>query len=358
MSIELLKNDREWASFLETNQTASFYHGLKWRDVIRETFNLEPLYLLIRDHSGRVVGIYPSFIRNFMNLKVCDSLFFSDYGGPIIEDHFVKTGMFLLRNFLKDFCPRIGVDFVRFNFMEENHFSFFLKNQSTFIGKASGVMEVDLSAVTSDFLWHKVLSAGTRRKIRVVERLGYQLEEAKSRSDLLEFFNLYSQNMRSIGVISDSRQLIENIWRSFFPNDLRIHLLRKDKLVAAEFFFVNNHGSYDRYSAIDRESVGNRLSPSIYLRWMEIKKAEREGKKLVSFGATSSDPYHPHHFQKLKNGACFHLQEKMLCPFSTKGNVFVFMNGKAVPIWQAYKELLPARLREFLNGKLFRVNSF
>ena len=104
----------------------------------------------------------------------------------------------------------------------------------------------------------KYFLTDTRNQFRRAVESEFQIQEAQSKSDLVEFYNLYSQN---IGIFSDSYKLIENIWSIFHPDNLRLYLLRKNNVVAAALFMlVNEHGSYVRYSAVDRSIIGSRFS--------------------------------------------------------------------------------------------------
>jgi hypothetical protein len=358
MSVEILKNNNDWNTFLQTNRTGSVYHSLKWRNVIQKTFGLKPLYLLIKDDLGRVVGVFPSFIKSFMGLKICDSLYFSDYGGPIIDKEYFKFGMLLLKSYLRNYCSDNGVDCVRFNFLAETGFYLNIKQSSSNVDKTSGVMEIDLSLYSSDSLWNDVFTSGTRRKLRNAAKACYQIRVASSKADLFEFYDQYSQGLSKIGFSGDTLELVENIWDAFYPHELRLlQLIDGNKFLGGLLMLLNDWGSYARYSSVDKCAIGNRFAGSDYLRWLEVLNAEKEHKSVFSLGATSSDPSHSSFVQKIRNGACFHLQEKMLYPVSTKGYGLVFVKSKAVPIWVGTQKILPYHMNCFLQRRLSRLNS-
>lgn len=355
MFVEILKDDGEWTTFLKTIPNASFYHTLKWRDIIQRTFNYTPLYLTIRDESGKVVGVCPGFIKSSMHFKIYDSIAYSDYGGPIIRDHFGRQGMLLLRNFLQRFCSSAGIEYAKFCFLEESGLSKFCRLPSAYVERTRGVMEIDLKTTSSDFLWNEFYSGRDRKRLRHFERAGFQIQEAQTKSDLLEFYNLYVQDMKDIGGSPDPYRLIENMWHAFYPSNLRLWILRNDRIVGAELFLLTEGGSYARYSAVDREQAGSHFTPFNYIGWIEIKRACQEGKRCVSFGSTSSDPSHPHHVQKERVGASFHMQDMIWCPFTSMGCSLLRARGKAVPIWKATRSFFPAILKSFLEGALLRL---
>jgi hypothetical protein len=352
MSVEILEEDEEWTTFLKTIPNASFYHSLNWRDIIQRTFNYTPLYLTIRDDLGKIAGICPGFIKNSMHFKIYDSIAWSDYGGPIIKDHFSSRGMLLLRNFLQEFCSSAGIDYAKICFLEESgaRARKLYKLPLAYIERAIGVMEIDLKTTSSDLIWKQIYSGRLRKRIRRVEREKIQIQEAQTKSELLEFYNLYVQNMKYIGGSPDPYKLIKNMWTKCYPGNLRLWLLRKEKIIGAELFLQTEEGSYDRYLAIDTRETKNRLSLSYYLRWQEIRRADQEGRKLVSFGSTSIDPSSQHHIQKKRAGASFHPQEIIWYPFTSTGRILLQARGAATPIWKATRGFLPVGIKRSLES--------
>jgi predicted N-acyltransferase len=354
ISVEVLKNDAEWTAFLKAHPQASFYHTLKWRDIVEKTFGYRKLYLLIKNPAGCIVGVCPGFIKSQIGFKIYDSLPYSDYGGPIIENSFRQEGMALLVNFLSEYCSTAGIEYGKFYFQSEDGFHSLLKQPSTYIERPIGTMEINLGITSSDFLWNKVYSGTQRKRIRRIEREGNVVQEAKSKSDLLEFYNLYLQNMAYIGGSPDPYELIEEIWNKLFPNYLRLWLLRNGKLIGAEFFLKTEKSSYSRYATVDRKSAGN-VSISSYLRWMEIKKSEQEKRQLVSLGTTTCNPSDQHYIQKRRAGATFHQQEVVWYPFTGVGYTLLRVRGKIVPIWKADRNKLPGTIRKLMEQKLLKL---
>lgn len=355
MSVEILKNDAEWNSFLKVNPCASVYHTLKWRDIIRETFHYQPLYLLIRDNSGNVIGVCPGFIKNQMHFWIYDSIPYSDYGGPFIDEEFRREGMILLRNFLQEYCSNTGIDYAKFYLLEEDNLFNFQMLPFAWVERPIGVMEVDLKTTSPDFLWNKVYSRTQRKRVRRIERDDFQLQEAKTKSDFLDFYASYVQTMEDINGSADSYRLLENIWNTLYPSNLRLWILRSSKIVGAEFFLKTDEISCSRYEAIDRRQAGSQFSPSNFLRWVEIKKAFQEGKKRVSFGTTSIDPTNSHYLQKKRAGASFHPQQVLWYPFTATGYALLRARRKLGPIWKDNRAKLPVTVRKLMEEKLLRL---
>jgi len=287
MFVEELKDKREWETFLSASPEGTFFHSLKWKEVIEKSFPHSPLYLTIRDANGTIVGICPSFILNSMRMK------------------------------------------------------------------NKGTMEIDLKATPSDFIWNKIFSKNRRRKIRRIERDGFQAREARTKSDLRDFYTLYYENMKYIGGSPYPYKFMENMWSILYPENLRIWLVEKDKIIAGISVLKYERKTYWTYAGINRKQCG-RASVVPYLLWKEIDKAEEEGCRWISLGGTSSDPKNPYHIQKKWLGASFCQQEMVWYPFSPNGRILLQTRAKAVSAWKTFKNFLPHGLKGVLESKLSR----
>jgi len=350
MYIENMKSTEEWEDFLRVATGRTFYHSIKWKEVIQRTFSYRPLYLAIKDNAGKIFGICPGFITSSMRIKIYDSIPYSNYGGPIIEKHYAKRGSFLLRNFLQEFCLSEGIYYAKICFLEESGLSKFFKSPLGCTERAKGVMEVDLKTASPDFLWNKMFSKNLKKSIKRIEKNGFQAQEARTKSDLLEFYNLYVQTMKHIGAYPDPYRFTENMWNVLHPDNLRVWLLRKNGLVAGELFFKYGQGEYSHYAVVDRKQPVHEAIN--YLRWVEIKKAEQEGKRYVSFGSTPSDPNHKYHLQKKRIGNSFHPQEMVWYPLTSTSYILLRARAKTASAWKAIRDFLPVGLEGFLERKL------
>jgi len=352
MYVEELKDEREWEAFLQASPEGTFYHSLKWKEAIQRSFPYSAFYLTIKDKDGMIVGICPGFILSFMHIKIYQSIPHSDYGGPIIARHCIHQASLSLRFFLQKVCPNMDVAYAKFHFTDDNWRQFFFSPLG-YVNAPQGVVEIDLKSTPSDFLWHKIFSQNRRRKIRLVEREGFQAQEATTKSDLKDFYRLYCKNMKHLGATPYPYQFIENLWRVLYPENLRIWLVEKHKRIAGILFFKYGQKSYAAYDGLDREQRIHGLIN--YIRWQEIKKAEEEGLRYVSFGSTPNDPKHPYYIQKMSFGNSFHKQKTVWYPLSSMGCILLQTRAKAVSTWKKIRKLLPTESRRILESKLERL---
>lgn len=350
MHVEELKNGKEWETFLDVSPGGTFYHSLKWKKVIQVSFHHHDLYLTIRDENGTIIGICPGFILGRMRLKIYDSMPYSDYGGPVIARQCIEEASLSLQSFLQSFCSDEGIIYARFCFMDAKLGRFF-RSPMGFVETTRGIMEVDLKATPPDFLWNKIFSTNLRRNIRLVERRGFQAQEARTKSDLRDFYDLYYENMKYLGANPYPYKFIENMWRILHPRYLHIWLLEKNKRVGGALLFKDNQRSYCVYAGFDRKQ---RVDIINYLIWKEIRKAEKEGRRYVSLGSTPSDPRNPYYIQKLRFGSSFYQQEMIRFPIGSTGRILLQTRAKTVSAWKTINNLLPTSFRRALKSKLSR----
>ena len=350
MYVEELKNETEWETFLQASPEGTFYHSLKWREVIQKSFLHSATYLTIRDEDGTIVGICPGFILNSMNVKIYESTPCSDYGGPVIAEHCIEQASLSLRSFLQRFCSDKGIAYARICFTKDKLAQRF-ELPLGYVSAMKGVVEIDLKAVPSDCIWNKIFSKNRRYKLRRFERDGYQTREARTKSDLKDFYNLYHQNMEYIGASPYPYKFIENMWSILYPDNLRIWLVENKKRIGGIAVFKYGRRTYWVYAGIDREKAGQ-YSILPYLIWKEIKTAEEEGYRYVSLGGTPSDPNSPLYLQKMSFGGLFHSQKKVWYPFGSMGTILLQTGAKTISAWKAIRNFLPIDFKKIIESKL------
>lgn len=352
MYVEELKDKREWESFLQASPEGTFFHSLKWKEVIQKSFPHSALYLTIRDANGRVVGICPGFLVSSLSNRVYYSMPHSDYGGPVIAEHYVEQASLSLRSFLRNFCSEKGIDYAKICFTNDKlEQSFNSGPRIGYVDTSKGIVEIDLKAKSSDYIWNKILSKNRRWKIRRYERDGFQAQEARSRSDLRDFYNIYCKNMKYIGASPHPYEFIENMWSLLYPENLRIWLVGKDRKTGGILVFKYGRRTYWSYAGIDRKQCGS-VSVVPYLLWKEIKAAEEEGYRYVSLGGTPSDPRSPHYLQKIRMGGTYYQHKMGWYPFSITGRVLIQTRAKAILTWKAVRNHLPNSLKNVVTRKL------
>jgi hypothetical protein len=83
----LRENDPSWDEFVIGHPSGTFFHLLAWREIRRKSFGYEPVYLWIRDSSGRIRGLLPLFVvKSMLFGRSLVAMPVGVYGGPLASD--------------------------------------------------------------------------------------------------------------------------------------------------------------------------------------------------------------------------------------------------------------------------------
>lgn len=338
---------KEWEEFLATVPEGSFYHSLKWKEILEKSFSRPTSYLAIRDKQGRLIGVMPTVISKLGLLKMYDSLPYSDLGGPVIEKTHVREASLSIQRFLEKSGHEKGISGVKICLTKDRFGSLFGLDKY-FVDRGKGVMEIDLERKPSTVIWTRELSKRHRNRIRHFEKDNFQIREAQTRSDLQQFLVVYYENMKNIRASSYPTLFFENIWRFLYPENFSILLCEKEETVGGLAFFKYGQKIYLTYTGFHRELLSSRHSIIPYLLWQSIKWAEEKGFRHICFGGTPADPRSSNYSQKAMFGASFLQQEIASIPFDLRAKSFLL----AVDKLRLFSRALPLRLKKEARVRL------
>lgn len=354
--IEELTDAQEWTGFLKDNPEATFYHTIKWKNVIEKTFPYRAIYLTVKNENRRIIGILPAFIWKSGGMRILDSLIFSDYGGPIIEKNYIKEASFFLLKYLKNFGLKENISCAKICFSNDEYNQSF-EPHSIFVDDHRGVMEIDLRDRPPDLVWTKMLGQKDRKKIKRFERDGFIIREAQNKSDLTKFFELYSSSMEHIRAQPFPFKFFEVMWDLLHPENLNILLVEKDGIVGGQANFIFDQRVNSAYFGVNRNIASTRYSIAYCLFWNTIRWAEKNGYRYVSLGTTPAKPKSTHEIvnykQKEKFGFSLHQQKINFIPYDMRARVFLSFGVKAIQTWSTVRNRLPAKLQHSIE-KNFR----
>lgn len=351
--VEELKDKKEWEDFLLDSPDGTFYHSLKWKEVIERSFHDSPVYLTVRDANG-IVGICPGFILSSMHIKIYHSMPYSDYGGPVMARHSIQQSSLSLPYLLQRFFSDMGVAYLSVNTMNDTIERSFSSSLG-YVDTTLGIVEIDLEATPSRFIWEEIFSRNRRKKVLRFEREGYVARQAKTKSDLGNFYKLYCEDMKYIGARSFSYEFLENMWSLLYPLNLRIWLVERESVIGGILVLKDAGTTYPFLAGIDRRGQTHARYPHglvNYLYWKEIETAEAEGRRYVSCGSTPSDPRHPYYLQKISYGGIFKQRKVVHYPCSYVGRILLRAEAKTISSWRTIGRFLPTRLKMIMRRQL------
>lgn len=351
--VEPLQNEEEWERFVAGSHQGTFYHTLPWRRTLEKSFPLEAIYLVIRDCNRELVAVCPFVIRKELKvIKLLDSLWHSDYGGPLVREGYAELAMSALAEYLRQLAHEKGIAYARIRFTGRDLCQYLCVGTSK-IDTSIGTMMLDLEEKPTDFIWNKVFTKkdAQRKYIRRFEQAGYQVREAEVQSDdLSKFYALYYNNLTYVGGLPFRFEFFENISSLLSQREFNILLAEKNgKSIGALGFYACEctNTIYLAYLGLVR-SLDNTFHTSHYLYWSALQWAEKFGYRYVSFGSTRFNPSEVHHKLKSKFGAEFNQDYIVYLPFN-RGVFFVRLG--IAKLW----ELMGTRLPKCVAHRLLTI---
>lgn len=350
MIVEPLSDENEWENFVANSSKGTFFHTLKWKKVLEESFSFESLYLVIRDSNDKLMGVCPFFItRELWPFRVLDSLPNSDLGGPLMKEKYKKEAANALKNYLKKLSSDRSITYAKMRF-SDRELCEYLKTKASRVDTNSGTMILDLKKKPMDFIWNEVFKQKQRKYIKRFDHDGFKTKEAENADDLNKFYALYHQNAIKRGV-SHPFTFYKNDFDLLYPNNFNIILIEKEeRCIGAGIFFIypERKAIYMGGAALDK-TVSSRYKIYYKLRWETIKYAHRNGFRYASFGPTPSDRSSVYYSVKGDFGAEFNQDYFLYWPFNK--NLF-FLRETAIQVGKKMKNRLPKTLVTRIGSRL------
>lgn len=301
-------NAKEWDTFNESFNDGSFYHTIKWKNILEKSFGLKQRCFLIR-YKEKVISICPFYEINSKGFKGLELLPESDYNYLLIDekhlnDSIIKLILGKTQSIIKN--NKLSFTIVHTNNKKCDKFFNKYNNLSYPI---TGNMEVNIKENNPDKIWNDIFSRkdNQRKYINRFENDGFKLREINSKKDLEIFYNYYEENLKFIKVPFYSFSHFENLLNSYSSIDMRINLLYKDEIIAGgllAFLFPAKKTMYLRYLSLNR-SLPNKYHAPFYLYWDAIIKASKMGYEKLSFGGTPKDQEDYNYRLKKKFGCTY-----------------------------------------------------
>jgi hypothetical protein len=282
----------------------------------------------------------------------------SDFGGPLIEKKYVGEASLALRKYIEELSHKRGISFAEICFLKDGNAKSF-KSSVCFVYDV-GVVDLNLNARPSTFIWEKILSGSMRKKIRHLWRDGFQVRKASTAADLRAFLTLYYKSMKYIGAIGKPPAFFMNAWNLLHPGNFDILLVeKKSNAVGGEAFFKYGDTIYLAYTGIDRDSVTSKYSVQPFLYMSLVRWAEEHGFRHVCFGSTTAHPRSPNEItnysQKMMFGGSFLPQEMIFVPFTSYACAVLLFGSKAIKTWVNARKGMPRKLQNTIEAPLRKL---
>lgn len=267
----------EWNTYVENHPQAGFYHLNAWREVLTRCFGHETFYLMAMDRD-RVCGVLPLVhLKSRLFGSSLVSLPYFMTGGVVADSADAATALIERARALMD-TTKSKLLLIR---QQNSEPPGLLREDSK--GSFHIALDPDPEKVFQRF------ERQVRRQIRKAQRAGLAVEWGAR--CLPDFYEVYSTNMRDLGIPIHGYGFYETVLERF-PESAHVFVVRHgEKAVAGQFLFTYR----DRVMLANAGSLRSHLSlcPNHLLYWESIRYGCENGYQICDFGRSpkGSGPY-------------------------------------------------------------------
>jgi hypothetical protein len=257
---------------------SNFFHSAAWAKVLCKTYRHNPVYLGFSRPSKLIALIPLMEIRSAFTGRRGVCLPFSDFCGPLMFDK-EESGAVINRvsqlareRDWRYFEIRGGREALPAN----------ATPATQFYGH-----RLSLSDSNEELLAR--FGSAARRAIRKAERSGVDVEVARTRTAIVEFYRLHVKTRRRHGLPPQPLSFFLNIYEEIIQAGQGFVVLARSgsRLLAAAVFF--QHGKTALYKFGASNEVFQKFRGNNLVMWEAIKFLIRDGCKTLHFGRTSHD---------------------------------------------------------------------
>ena len=274
--------DPRWDDFVQGNSQGTFFHLLKWRDVIARNFGYEPIYLYVEE-GGEFLGVLPLFLtRSLLFGKSLMSIPLGVYGGVVSDSEEAAT---LLLQKARELAHRHEVSHLEIrgnpygkdgSFYRDD-FPTFKRNDGhvTFIREIEGNEDSNLARIPRK----------QRRMIRQAQKSG--LRSFMDDDRLRECYLVNAESLRNLGTPVYGFRYFEDLKKTFGDQCRTLVVEIQEKVVAGvlSFFYKDQVLPYYGGSL----SAYRNLAPNDFMYWELMCFGAMNGYKIFDFGRSKKD---------------------------------------------------------------------
>lgn len=257
----------EWDSFARGQAGYTHFHRLRWREVIREVFGHECIYLAARD-GGALTGVLPLVrVKSPLFGHYLVSMPFVNYGGPLGTDASIRA----LVARASEIATNDRVKLLELRSRRELPIELPVSHRK---------ITVVLDFKETPELTFKAFDSKLRSQIRRPQKEGVEIRFG---ADQVEpFFAVLAQHMRDLGTPVQSLKLFQAIARAFPDDAWFACAYLKNQPVAGGCGF--RFGDEFEMTWASSLRAFNRESPNMLLYWACMERAAAEGLARFNFG--------------------------------------------------------------------------
>ena len=276
------RDDPRWDAFVQTSLHGTFFHLLRWRDLIARNFGYQPLYLYVED-GGEILGVLPLFLTRSLLLGRCLlSIPVGVYGGIVSEN---EEAAALLLEKARELAHRYQVSHLEIRGNPYgNDGAFFREEYPTFKRKDAHVTFIrEIDANEENNLAQ--IPRKQRRMIRQAQKFGLRSSMGDAR--LRECYLVYAESLRNLGTPVYGYRYFQDLKRTFGDQCRVLVVEKQGKIIAGvlSFFYKDQVLPYYGGSLSEYRN----LAPNDFMYWELMRFSAANGYRIFDFGRSKKD---------------------------------------------------------------------
>lgn len=207
----LLQDDdyQEYTEFLEARKNSTIFHTIEWKNVLEDTFNYKPIYLLVKGSEGALTGICPAFLVKTLFGSIIVSQPFFEYGGPLIADGFEGAYKDVLK-YYKNVAESNHIKYIEIRGLPHGENEYQSYDEFGYVKQLKAYdYYIDIGKMDYDKdVWHGLYNNKVRNSIRKGIKNGVEIVEE---NNIEMYYDLYLKTMARLGSPTYPKALFENI---------------------------------------------------------------------------------------------------------------------------------------------------
>jgi hypothetical protein len=255
-----------WQTFVDEHPSAGPFHHSGWFHVLSDCFSVQPCFLQAVDEDNTLLGVLPAY---FSSSLLAGKHLTTMEQGALCRDRQVEEALYAGALKVRD---------------AKNGGYLLLRGCADGLVTGSQVRVPKVRTIVpisddNEQTWKK-LTSNTRRKIRKAGKNGFSAEQDNNK--IVDFYNIYAQNMRHLGTPVMTRRMMLSIQRHL-ANKMRLYTVRyQGMVVGGSLCILSSSTLSSLYVAIAREILP--LYPTYLLYWSLIEGASQSGVARLDLG--------------------------------------------------------------------------
>jgi FemAB-related protein (PEP-CTERM system-associated) len=276
--------DSRWDDFILAHPEGTFFHLLKWREIISRCFGHEPFYLYAED-NGSVVGVLPLFlVKSVLFGKSLVTVPLGVYGGVVAVREDAELFLFQAA---EELAQKLKVRYIEFRgnpfkngagpLLGGGEREGFESNNLyvTFLREIDADQEANFSRIPRK----------QRRMIRQGQKHG--LKSVMDENRLRDFYTVYAESVRNLGTPVYSYRYFQAL-SDVLQDQCRLLVVEhRGKTIAGVLTFLYKDQILPYYGG---SLPGSRaFSPNDFMYWELMSFGAQQGFRVFDFGRSKKE---------------------------------------------------------------------